>query len=79
MDANSSRITELLMQLFWKENTNEVHNAKHPDRGRRVRESVESDTSSTTLASSTIPEYPRSIYLSAQVRRQPPSLPAYPG
>ena len=43
------RITELLKQLFWKENMNQEHNAKHPHRGRRVRESVESDHNSVTL------------------------------
>lgn len=79
MDAESPRITELLTQLFWKENTNEAHNAKHPDRGRRVRESVESDQSSTTMNSPTISDYSRSIDQFAQVPRQSESKPAYPG
>ena len=43
------RLAELLQQLFWRQNQYSAHNANHPDRGRQIRESVESDHSSVTV------------------------------
>ncbi|KAL2038213.1 hypothetical protein N7G274_009161 [Stereocaulon virgatum] len=40
---DNEKIIELLKQLFGRQNMHGAHNAKHPDRSHRTRESVESD------------------------------------
>lgn len=69
------RLAELLKQLFWRQNTYSAHNANHPDRGRQVRESVESDRSSVTVQpnKSYSVERPRFFDLSEQDLQRLPS------
>ena len=74
------RITEMLKQLFWSQNTNEEHNAKYPDRGRRGRESVESDPSSpTTLMNSSEPRNPLHLHQPDALKESTLSFSLFPG
>ena len=69
------RLVELLQQLFWRQNIYSAHNANHPDRGRQIRESVESDHSSVTVQpNKSYPvERPRFFDLSDQDLQRLPS------